>query len=280
VVPNLATWIGRGRVTKAISEIKSIELALSAMLADTERSSLSDLFDPAGVDIYLDGVDPNPSTARFKAAEEMYTRTTYALLRDGRGALAATDTQVPRLSYKTVLRQGLVSKMGTNYLPEIAFDPWGKLYNVFPGPWDPKNGPIIFRIHQKDTSGGALPGKSGNALSYDVLTYGEKDAQGNPINSTESFTDPETGLLVDGGYPANTRKAFYIWSNGANTISSQAIYQPSRDPSQPLTASNTQPYNGTQSELSYDSSLDLSQVGGGDDINNWDSGSTWQPDYN
>jgi prepilin-type N-terminal cleavage/methylation domain-containing protein len=280
VVPNLATWIGRGRVTKAVSEIESIELSLSAMLADTERSSLNDLYNEDGVRAYLDNVtgSPLPTEQRMLAAQTLYTRATYALLRDGRGALTASDT-VLGIPYSQVLDANLVKKLGTNYLPELEFDPWGGLYNIFPGPWDSKNGPIIFRVYQKpDSSGGGLPGKSG-AAAADAFTYGNADVSGN-VSSSEMYNDPETGIALDIGYPANTRKAFYIWSNGANEKSSQAIYQPPRDPNTVLSVSNPQPYTPDQADLSYDSQLDITQMGGGDDINNWDAGRTWSPFYN
>lgn len=268
-VPNLATWIQRGRVTKAISEIQSMELALSAMLADTERSGLGDLFNPDSVRGYLDAAmnnDTLPSAARFQAAMNMYTRVTYALLRNGRGVLGDTsnDTELG-IPYQNVLRKDLVRRLGTNYLPEIEFDAWGGLYNIYPGPWNSKDGPIVFRTYRQSTgSSSLLPGSSQSSLSDQL--------------KLTSVPDPETGEVFAASFPANFRKSFYIWSNGNNLISSQAIYNPPNDRTKPADQNN--PQYPLSAENYFDPNLELSQMGGGDDINNWDSGSSWSGFYN
>jgi hypothetical protein len=277
VVPNLATWIGRGRVTKAVSEIESIELALSAMLADTERSSLNDLFEPTEVDSLLlnpplqfrnymtnevlNFVPYNASDSRhyMEAARKLYTNTSYALLIAGRGVLEQDsngnavgkgfDSELG-IGYGNVLKRDLIKRLGTNYLPELQLDPWGELYNIFPGPW--KNGPNIFRRYLDSAGSSGLPGTNSSAGVQDPLTF--------------QATDQDTGITDYVSFPANNRKGFYIWSSGANTISGQALYD----------TDGTYDTPGVSYYLEQDQYL----MGGGDDINNWDSGSSWGRFYN
>jgi hypothetical protein len=64
----------------------------------------------------------------------------------------------------------------------------------------------------------------------------------------------------------------FIWSNGENLTSGQAIY-------------NSQGYGAVDLDEDktpfYDVATngDITLVGGGDDVNNWDNASTWSPFY-
>ncbi|HOV61654.1 MAG TPA: hypothetical protein PK349_11430, partial [Candidatus Hydrogenedentes bacterium] len=67
------------------------------------------------------------------------------------------------------------------------------------------------------------------------------------------------------GYPAETGKAVYIWSYGANLRNGQMVYTRAYDLSAPR---------------SWYDAQEEGDIGGGDDINNWDPGASWQRFYN
>jgi type IV pilus assembly protein PilC len=49
-------------------------------------------------------------------------------------------------------RRGRTSrKLSTSYI-EIGFDPWGSLFNIYPGPWPANNGPVPFRKYRSESS--------------------------------------------------------------------------------------------------------------------------------
>ncbi len=255
VVPNVAQYIRQARATRALGDIESMELALTKMLADCDRSSLGHLFnDPEKVeDIALLNIN-NPQLALpvadlFQASLAVYTRTVYALLRQGRGVLgsAARDTILfgedgDYLLYGSLLDMNTIRRLGTSYL-DVEFDPWRNLYNIYPGPWPGRYSPLPFRIYLPEQTTG-LPGESAN----------RRDNFGAVIADPDSG---ETNLYV--GYPAPKNKVAYIWSNGENLRNSQILYE------------NVNRYDLGQSE---------EFKGGGDDINNWDNSRSWMRFYN
>jgi prepilin-type N-terminal cleavage/methylation domain-containing protein len=254
VVPNVASYIRKSRMTAALSEIQSIELALTKMLADADRGSLNNIFvrekwaNDTLVGGMLFAVGGNP-IFNFEKAIEIYTRTIYALLRDGRAALGLSDDT--GFTYASVLDQNAVRKLGTNYL-DIEFDPWGNLYNIVPGPWPStfltpdERGQLMnfFRVYMRDDNTQSLPGRG---IQQDGLTF--------------STIDPETDQSITIGYPAPRNPVAFIWSSGQNLVSGQAIYTP---------LDIVPRYIEQEEEL----------MGGGDDINNWDNGRSWERFYN
>ncbi|MBI3117485.1 MAG: prepilin-type N-terminal cleavage/methylation domain-containing protein, partial [Candidatus Hydrogenedentes bacterium] len=85
VLPNVVDVIRKARATRAHSEIKNIEFALTKVLADSDRNSLHELFEGKAVEAYIGGYSGNVN--QFLAAQELYTRTLYAILREGRQVL-------------------------------------------------------------------------------------------------------------------------------------------------------------------------------------------------
>lgn len=270
VVPNVARWIDRGRMTRAVAEVQSIETALTKLLADTGRASLHDLFNPGAVWTYAGAggvlADPDAwklmTTEQFQAAQQIYTRTAYALLRDGREALGAVDSALG-IPYGEVLNANAMRNLGTSYLGDLGTDPWGRLYNIFPGPWQRTGGqsPNIFRIYAVSQSEQNLPGAQRGAGRPDVL----------------SFSLFDTGELVS--FPAARDKVAFIYSTGQNIQTGQAIYR-----TLPTGLVNA-PYNP---EVHYEGDVpprynpgqEQELQGGGDDINNWDPGQSWSRFYN
>lgn len=252
VVPNVASYIRKSRMTAALSEIQSIELALTKMLTDADRSSLHHLFNPVAVRGVLGSPDGLLTPAQFQNAVLLYTRTTYALLREGRALLGpgVAPDEALGIAYASVLDQNAVRKMGVNYL-DIGEDPWGNLYNIYPGPWPAKNGPNIFRTYLLNNQQN-LPG--GRATLEDELTI-------------LGVTDTETGQIINVGYPAPRNPVAFIWSSGQNLINGQAIYQ-------------LQGYGNADKSIYYDQNQDIELMGGGDDVNNWDNGRSWERFYN
>jgi type II secretory pathway pseudopilin PulG len=260
VVPNVARWIEKARVTRALTEARSIELAITKMLADADRSSLNDLFNSGGVWSAIgaaDGVEW--SVQNWKDAIDVYTRTTYALLREGRAAQTLTDSGAggTGIFFGDVLNTAAISKLGTSYL-DIGYDPWGNTYKIFPGPWQTRNGPNVFRIFAKAQGDDGLPGRTNNPDALSVAAL-----------------DVETGLVEIIGYPAPRDKIAYIWSTGANLLSGQGVYNPGAIygaiPSENAPDGfNTEFYDAQDPEF----------TGGGDDINNWDANRTWERFYN
>ena len=268
VVPNVARYIGRSRATKALGDIKGMELALTKMVADADRSDLNHLFNPNGVRAVL-GIAGPLTAEQFAAAQLLYTRTLYALLREGRAALTDSDatlaSQLSQLygitfsgNYGDILAGEVVKKLGTSYLEDIATDPWGNIYQIWPGPW--KRGvsiaggtdtnPIPFRIFISQADG--LPGNKagGRGDGWTVTAY-----------------DPGQDQDETVGYAAPRDKLAFIWSFGANMVSSQAIY-------------GSQPNAGGDASICYDINQGAEFAGGGDDVNNWDNGQSYMRFYN
>lgn len=265
VVPNVVKYIGRSRATKALGDITSIELALTKMVADADRSNLNHLFKANQVACFL-GIHGAMTAQQFLNAQTLYTRTFYALLREGRAALTDVDSELPRIlgqdcdgnsfiNYGSVLDGTVVKKMGTSYLEDIGYDPWGNMYQIWPGPWKRSVGdanPNPFRIFTSDNKVGAnsLPGTKAGA-QVDKWTV--------------DVNDPATEMSETVGYSAPRDKIAFIFSFGANMVSGQAIYG--------------SPLSGNAGDI-YDLSQGDEFAGGGDDINNWDKGQSYMRFYN
>jgi len=268
VVPNAIQYIRSARATKAAAEINTIETSLVKMLSDAGRSNLTQLFNPTGMRDVL-GVTPGQyiSSAQMQRAVDIYTGAFYALLREGRSAITLTDPNTG-VAYGTILDPSAIKKLGTSYMAEIGYDPWGSnLYGIYPGPWPSGNGPNIFRRYFSEGDSGSASGKRlpGRGDTPDGLTIGDE-------SNLEFYPDPEsdsTESLIF-SYPAPRDKVAFIWSYGENLISGQAIYQPGDTPALQ--------YPGDDA-LYYADQDDPTKKGGGDDVNNWDSAGTWSRFY-
>ena len=244
VVPNVARYIERARMTKALSEIDSIELAMTAMLADAGRSNLSQLFQPGKVVLF------STTAEAFNTAVDMYTKAVYSLLRHGR-SIRREDSDNADL-----IRQNLIPKLGQSYL-ELDVDPWGTAYRFWPGPWTGRRdtNPIPFRRFSADTEDEIVRVKED---AYVITTSDLTDED--PLASY--FYDFEE-MPAKIGFPADRSKVAYIWSFGGNIENSQMVYAPA----------STDPWVAYGSE-------DGDYWGGGDDVNNWDNTRSWERFYN
>lgn len=289
VVPNVVRYISRARLTRAISEVNGMQLSLTAILTDAGRGNMSQLFNknaaqylfagdplipatwdgwPAPVDISQ--YNPNDYTPQlFEAAADVYARVAYDLLRLGRDCLrGSSGSDVAKF-----IQRDTLAKLGTNYM-DVGLDSWGQVYRMWPGPWrfsilgpsgmplpTGQRWPIPFRIFSIDQGTGT--GGSSFAVKKDdyMLAGGSK---GNLVESVYAgiIEDYET-WPTQVGLPADANKPFYIWSYGDNNTSSQMLYQGVYS-DDPLTWYYT---NSGQ------------DVAGGDDINNWDAGTSWQRFY-
>jgi len=217
IVPNVANWIGRARLAKAVSEINSADLALTKMLSDAEKSTFGHFF-------------TNVSFSSWQQAEAFYTEAFYILLRKGRDL---EPYEISRLGLLEEVRK----KLGTSYM-DLGKDPWGELYHFFSGPM-PRAQRALFRIYEADTS---VPG--GPALET--------------VNPA-SFPHPDEDRVL--GWAAPDKLPVYIYSKGADLASAQAMYL----------GNGINAYGGDLP--------DIVNMGGGDDINNWDNGQSWAEFY-
>lgn len=283
VVPNVQRYIVRARVTRAIAEINGVELAMTAMLTDAGKGNLNQIFNARAVTALAGSMAVTPTHGQFENSTALYTAVVYDLLRYGRNVLLPGngDAQTgmdgtgqprwPAFSYNSpivgsgdgtvpdvpLINKEILTKLGTNYM-DLGADPWGAEYKVFPGPWktavNPSGGraPIVFRKFTTEGARGAR--KDG----YQIDTANDLIMQ--------IVDDPETWPEIV-GYPADTGKAFYIWSFGENGNSSQMLYLPD--------------YPVPQNDASYYYNAQTGEdIGGGDDINNWDPAASWQRFYN
>lgn len=269
-IPNVQRWILKSRATQAIAEISNIELAITKILSDAGRSSLSDLVDPGVLEFHYGAANTWTDT-QFEAVKNWYTDVAYALLRKGRGALDTPADRGPETDPNRpgLLRADVVRNLGTSYMSELDFDPWGQLYQIYPGQWQSRMGTIIFRVYLPQTNTQVLPGDTLVAQNGDELTL--RDISIDPTNGID-LIDPDTGEPLDLiGVPADTRREVYIWSKGANLISGQAKFGP--DPT-------TLQYDPTLKTANYNTAQEPELMGGGDDINNWDKNQTFMRFYN
>ena len=283
VVPNVQRYIVRARVARAVSEINGAELAMTAMLTDAGKSNFNQLFNPDAVRGYLQQqtelnlLDENQRGTKkfFNAAVRLYTTAAYDLLNYGRNVLRgdgdldyqATWTPDPsQTPPQPLIDRDVLAKLGDQYMA-LGNDPWGNDYRFFPGPWrvhtnlsgTPQNSraPIVFRkFTVEQSSSGSQRGArdDGFVLNDAALVDAFKDI----IESPETWPTKV-------GYPAETGKAVYIWSYGANLRNGQMVYTRAYDLSAPR---------------SWYDAQEEGDIGGGDDINNWDPGASWQRFYN
>lgn len=287
VVPNVQRYIVRARVTRAVAEINGMELSLTAITTDAGRANFGQMFkknavrapvgdDPAGAaarqienaqlanpdDIIQIGwpVDlSNPNAFNFdlfERAANVYARVVYDLLRLGRDTLATPESIAP-----LYIDHDVLAKLGTNYM-DIGLDPWGQIYRAWPGPWRfstagapaGKRWPIPFRIFSIDMSNTDRASRftvkpDGYEFSpQEVMLYAVDDAMTWPSEVNR---------------PAQANKPAFLWSYGGNSRSSQMLYQAA--------------YGGDPNDWFYSESEE--DIAGGDDVNNWDNGNSWQRFY-
>lgn len=234
----------KGRATKAISEIHNIELAFAKMFSDTGTTNFREFFDDDAFAAAVARLGEEKGMDAFAASREIYTDSAYVLLRKGRSTL-----KVPN-DYRETLRPEMVARLGISYNEDLAFDPWGTLYQIYPGPWPEEMGPIPFRTYLAPLPN-RFPGEI--ALERDALTF--------------ECLDIESDGEITVGWPAPRNRSVYIWSLGANLESGQANYDPTQEYAAPPMTH-------------YEQMQEPEIMGGGDDINNWDKEQTFMRFYN
>lgn len=264
-IPNVVNYIRQGQATRALADINSIETALTEVLADAGRSNLEQLFDSAGVASFMvsqKGLQnwPPVTADQFNQAAQLYSRALTGILRSGRNVLGSGNGADDfGFRYSDILVDDVVAKLGTSYI-DIGFDPWGNLYNIYPGPW-------TARINQLDNSTGQVVSRRA-LIPFRIYTKSdtEKKLPGASSIQTDGlatvFDDPDSSS-IEVGFPAQGNQIAFIWSNGQNLLSSQVLY------------SGTGYNVPAQVENYYDQSQGPDFKGGGDDINNWDPGNSW-----
>jgi prepilin-type N-terminal cleavage/methylation domain-containing protein len=203
VVPRVAIYISKARMTAARTEINGIELALTKVLTDTSRRSFLQLFQTAAVTALA------AQDMEYQVQRE--TEMMYTLLRQGR------DAELPLLD-------SVRGKLGETYM-DVPRDPWDNLYLFYAGPWkgtasDP-TAPVPFRCWR--------PGfEDVDNATYDPYEYiaNDIDMNGDTVNrKIEADTIGVPGNPpLDGefGFPAPDDFELYIWSMGENFRSDQA----------------------------------------------------------
>jgi len=275
VVPNVQRYIVRARLTRAVAEISGMDMSLTAIVTDAGRGNLGQLLrKDAAQDVRIAWPTDvsNPilfSFDRFEMASLVYAQIAYDLLRLGRDCLRGDATEAIADEF---IDQQVLSKLGTNYM-DIALDPWGGVYRVWPGPWrysregiDSTSPPIVngqpvmrwpipFRIFTVET------GSTNFAVQKDPFVLESTNPAATGFISAVA-TDAET-WPPNANYPADGNKSVFVWSLGENGRSSQMLYQAvyADDPFQ---------------WFYTDSGADIA---GGDDVNNWDNGTSWQRFY-
>lgn len=229
------------RSLRAMTEIHTVELALTKIMIDAGVSDLREFFDDTAFASEIDRMGREQGLDAFAASVELYTYNFYVLMRRGREATGETN------SYRSILRKDMVDQLGLSYYEELGNDPWGHLYQVFPGPWPADMGPVLFRQF--------IP-------MPPISTRTDQ-----PRLADRLSLPPSEFINVGYGWPAPSNQTFYIWSFGENGISGQPRYDPSHAYEPPV----IQHYAGDQ---------EPEMMGGGDDINNWDREQTCMYWYN
>ncbi len=270
VLPNVARYILKGQVTKAVAEVNSADTALVAILSDTGKSNFNDFFLTGTSTRYnttllplLDGdsdgkADLGGVLTNYQAIQRTYNEIFYELLRLGR------DSDVVRAYFKPEV----VAKLGTGYM-DLGNDPWGENYNFWPGPQ--RRGLMLHRSYR------LVPNADVNNEEFafqpfywvdGTISYNDTDSMnpyqqfkanipGQPapdeLKFTAVFGTTINGLAVHAyGYPAPKDMPVYIWSDGPNNLNDANIVAQ---------------FNNPPDDEVY--------LGGGDDPNNWDNEGGW-----
>ena len=251
VVPNVARYIARAKVTKAVSEIRNLDTAMAGMLSDTGRSNFRDFLTDAARqqidDTFATGVLDNNLT-QIRAAQDFYSAFFYNIIRQGRDAAFSE----PIFGGLDPLDPAIRGKLGTSYM-DLGNDSWGNQYNFWMGPL--RRGPMLFRSYRVREGVDINDPGFGDLLAdfyiYDnnMRLFEQVKLPGQP--------KPDEGIIAAAypgmhayGYPAPKDLSVYIWSNGENEEIDAHLLR--IDPGLP------------------------EFFGGGDDPNNWDNASGWE----
>ena len=206
VVPRVSKAIGKARMTKAMTEVNGIDLALTQLLVDANRKNFRQFGE--GYDVY-DG--------DAKLTSEFF----YKLLRQGRDA-------------EVNLYPAVRGKLGETYM-DLGKDPWDNTYLFLMGPWrgwvdvsDPDDWDADEPIKLRSWREGELNSTTELYEPYEwnqaAKTEADKDLPGNPALPKDANRSDGTSYRDDQwGFPAPTDLTVYVWSKGANLLSDQNL---------------------------------------------------------
>lgn len=281
VVPNVQRYIVRARLTRSVAEVSGMELSLTAILTDAGKQNLSQLFQktfapeftgwPTDI-LVLRSMDPLTGAELFENAATIYSQITYDLLRMGRDCMRDDSGSILSGANRgRIVDQDLMAKLGPNYM-DIGLDAWGQPYRVWPGPWRYSTDlaadagitrwPIPFRLFSVDTV--STSGGASFAVQKDPFVLVNDSETSPSLFDFPAILDDVQTWPSQVNFPAQANKSVFIWSYGQNTRNSQMIYQGQYSMADPST--------WFYQEMGED-------IGGGDDVNNWDSGNSWQRFY-
>lgn len=270
VVPRVGSFIERSRMARAAGEIRNIDLAITKMLTDVDRKTISSMFmaveDPAdenktitfaeAIGDYLGGVSPDePDGLPQRTPQQRYelvSQIMYELLRRGKDAdFSHLPGNPADPAVGPVLQDAVRRKLALVYM-DIAPDPWGNMYIMIPAVTMPEiivpnpnpnntSPPMGFRCFRPPLNAA----DSVYIYSEDAKIAEDAILRGNP---------PPDNLE---GYPAPRDLPVYIFSYGGDAMPNQYL-----------------PINNG-GEVIFEDGVN----GGGDDINNWDTRSGWSEFY-
>jgi len=250
VVPRVQNWISRGRMARAVSEIKGAELALTKMLADVDKKHFGQLFEVTVPDADSPGgrkIVPL-SYAAIDCQYRIYDKMFYELLRRGREMdISALQAELTA-GYTIVLKDAVRKKLGMTYM-DMGMDPWGSMYHFIPGPI-----PHPYVRTYSDGTTEVVP----HQIPFRCFRCELPDEDIHYVYNAGARAEAQAELpgapLADGlqGSPAPWDLPIFIYSFGENGVSDQ-------------------PWQANR--------VEESRSCGGDDINNWDNQSGWSPWY-
>ncbi len=248
VCGNMNAFFEFGKSSSAHGGIRMLQSNLDMVRGNARNNRLAELLDAETVRRTVRKYSEETGCTAFQAAVEVYSTCFLELARQGRGILTESQdtglgTPLRELFDETAIRRA-VHYDAAGYLS--ADDPWDNPYRIYLGPWPAELGPTPFRVYTMPEGDEQL------ADSGDVLT----------IHRPKGFAWAERPVPDVIGLPASAEQALFIWSFGSNGRSDQAQYR--EDQRYDLPA--TQHYAGRRE----------AQMGGGDDVNNWDPGQSWR----
>jgi len=191
VAPKVYNAMERAKMARAFSEIKNADLALTKMLADTERKHFGHFFANFDPNIFNDAIGVN-----YAAAVQAYTTVFYELLRRGKSA-----DVYGILGPNADLRAEIRRKLGTSYM-DIGKDPWGNLYQFYAGPFSRQATMYPFRAFREDEN---------FVYTWNTRNRLQTEMRGNP---------PPDGAA---GFPCQGDLPVYIYSWGGDGVPNQNL---------------------------------------------------------
>lgn len=127
VVPKVTDAIAKARMARAVSEIRGAELAITKMLADTDKKGIDKFFNPGVLATVVEELAFQAADDIF-TIERVYSDIFYELLRRGK------EAQLTDIDPRLVLVDNVRRKLGSSYM-DMPMDPWGTYpYFFFAGP--------------------------------------------------------------------------------------------------------------------------------------------------